>query len=151
MNVVVSQNLFEHALMKPLVSSAKPDNLRIVSGYATHAMAARHLIEATSHGKTLNIDLIYGMAGSDGVSKINHLGFLSLIAHKEFNYNGSFDCSYVKKPKSVHSKVYVWCKGESPVMAFAGSANYSETGFNCPSRTETLVECDPVSAYDFFF
>ena len=150
MNPVVSQNLFDYALMKPLLSSLRPDNLRIVSGYATPAMAARHLIEATGKGKQLNIDLIYGMAGSDGVSKINHMGFLSLIAHKEFPYAGSFNCAYVKKPKSVHSKVYVWCKGETPLMAFAGSANYSENGFNSPSRTETLVECDPVSAYDFF-
>lgn len=150
MNIVVSQSLFDYALMKPLSCSHKPDNLRVVSGYATHAMAARHLIETTKVGKSIDIDLIYGMAGSDGVSKINHLGFLSLIEHKEFAYNGTFDCSYVKKPKSVHSKVYVWCKGETPVVAFAGSANYSETGFNCPSRTETLVECDPVSAYEFF-
>ena len=150
MNILVSQSLFDYALMKPLSSSYKLDRLCIVSGYATHAMAARHLIETTKTGYNLNVDLIYGMAGTEGVRKTNHLGFLSLIEHNEFQYNGSFDCSYVKKPRSVHSKVYVWCKENRPVMAFAGSANYSESGFSCSSRIETLVECDPVSAYDFF-
>lgn len=150
-SAVVSNGLFDYALMSPRFSSKAPDTLRIVSGYATHAMAARHLIEMTARKSSLNVDLIYGMAGSDGVSKINHLGFISLEGHKEFAFTGSFACSYVKKPKSVHSKIYVWCKGDAPVKAFIGSANYSESGFNLPSRTETLSECDPVTALDFFY
>ncbi|MGN0846392.1 MAG: restriction endonuclease PLD domain-containing protein [Kiritimatiellia bacterium] len=148
---VVDKDLFEYALIKPRLSTCAPNTLRIVSGYATHAMAARHLIEMTSRKRDLNIDLIYGMAGSEGVSKINHLGFLSLEKHQEFAFDGDFSCSYVKKPRSVHSKVYVWCKGETPVQAFIGSANYSAKGFNLLSRIETLAECDPVTALDFFY
>ena len=148
---VIDKELFDYALMKPMFSSNAPDTLRIVSGYATYAMASRHLIEATAKKKNLSVELIYGMAGADGVRKADHLGFISLEGHKEFSYNGSFECSYVKKPRSVHSKVYVWCRGETPVQAFIGSANYSENGFNLPSRTETLAECDPVTAYDFFY
>lgn len=151
MATVTDKDLFDYALIKPRFSASAPNTLRIVSGYATHAMAARHLIEMTSRKRDLHVDLIYGMAGSDGVSKINHLGFLSLENHQEFAYDGDFSCSYVKKPKSVHSKVYVWCKDETPVQAFIGSANYSENGFNLPSRTETLAECDPVTALDFFY
>lgn len=147
---VVSHDLFQYALMKPRFSPKAPDTLRIVSGYATHAMAARHLIEMTAMKQDLCVDLVYGMAGVDGVGKANHVGFLSLEEHKEFDFKGDFACSYVKKPKSVHSKVYVWCKGDVPIQAFIGSANYSENGFNLPSRTETLSECDPVSALDFF-
>jgi len=94
---------------------------------------------------------LYGMAGVDGVRKSDHLGFISLEGHREFQYLGDFACSYVKKPKSVHSKIYVWCRGEIPVRAFIGSANYSETGFNSVSRTETLAGCDPASALDFFW
>lgn len=148
---VIDENLFEYALMRPRFSSKAPDTLRIVSGYATHAMAARHLIEMTAKKQKIKIDLIYGMAGIDGVSKINHIGFRSLEEHSEFAYDGSFSCSYVIKPKSVHSKVYVWCKGTTPVQAFVGSANYSENGFNLLSRTETLAECDAVSALKFFY
>ena len=148
---VFDKDLFEYALMNPRFSSKSPDTLRIVSGYATHAMAARHFIEMSGKKKALNVELIHGMAGVDGVSKIDHLGFISLEGHKEFSYDGSFSCSYVMKPKSVHSKVYVWCKGETPIQAFIGSANYSEKGFHLPSRTETLAECDPITALDFFY
>lgn len=147
---VVDNDLFEYALMKPLFRSDAPDSIKILSGYATHAMAARHLIEVTARKKSLAVDLVYGMAGADGVSKINHVGFRSLESHSEFAYNGEFACSYVKKPSSVHSKIYIWCKGDVPVQAFIGSANYSESGFNLPSRTETLAECDPISALDVF-
>lgn len=147
---VVDNDLFEYTLMKPLFRSDAPDAVKILSGYATHAMAARHLIEVNARKKSLDVDLIYGMAGSDGVSKINHLGFASLVAHDEFAYKGNFACRYVKKPLSVHSKIYIWCKGARPVQAFIGSANYSEAGFNLPSRTETLAECDPISALEVF-
>lgn len=150
MSNVVSSDLFDYALMRPLSSAQKPNILRIVSGYATPAMAAQHLLECTARGKSLSVDLVYGMAGYEGVNEISHVGFLSLVKHREFQYKGSFDCSYVKRPKSVHSKVYVWCKDDLPVLAFAGSANYSDKGFNNPSRIETLVECDPISACDFF-
>lgn len=153
---VMPFDLFKMALIAPRTSSLDPDTLRIVSGYATHAMAVTHYLAIKRLAKRLkktlplDIDLVYGMAGSDGVSKANHSGFISLTGHKEFAYDGNFKCSYVKKPKSVHSKVYVWCRGDAPVKAFIGSANYSETAFKVPNRTETLAECDPDSAYDFF-
>ena len=149
-NTLVSSNLFDFALIRPLLSAERPDSLRIVSGYASHAMAAHHLITVSGLGKSLDVDLIYGMAGADGVRKTDHIGFQSLENKGEFAYNGSFACSYVKRPVSVHSKVYVWCRGETPIQAFVGSANYSDTGFSSPSRTETLAECDPVSAFQFF-
>ena len=153
---VMSFDLFKDTLVSPRVSANQPTTLRIVSGYATHAMAVSHYLaikELAHRMKTtlpLDIELIYGMAGSDGVSRINHKGFISLEEHKEFEYDGRFSCAYVKKPKSVHSKVYVWCCGDEPVKAYIGSANYSETAFKKPNRTETLAECDPSSALDFF-
>lgn len=147
---VVDNDLFNYALMRPLFSRDKPNALRIVSGYATYAMASRHLLASTAAGKRLSVDLIYGMAGADGVRKENHLGFVSLSGKREFAYNGTFSCSYVRKPLAVHSKVYIWCKGKQPVRAFIGSANYSENGFRVKGRIETLTECDPQTALDFF-
>lgn len=147
---VIDRDLFEYALLKPILQDGGPNSIKIISGYATHAMAARHLIETTSHAKKLDVDLVCGMTGSEGVSRPNHIGFLSLQMHKEFVYDGNFSCSYIRKPLSVHSKVYVWCKNGTPVQAFIGSANYSETGFHSPSRIETLSECDPISALKFF-
>ena len=39
-STVTDKGLFEYALMQPRFSANAPDTLRIVSGYATHAMAA---------------------------------------------------------------------------------------------------------------
>lgn len=147
---VHSSDLFNYALLRPLKERNAPDSLKIVSGYASYAMASRHVIESRTLGRRLDVDLVYGMAGVDGVSKANHLGFLSLAEHREFQYDGTFRCSYVMRPKSVHSKVYVWCRDGIPVKAFIGSANYTESGFALVGRTETLAECDPTSALDFF-
>ena len=150
MNVLVDKDLFDYALMKPLKSKANPDSLKIVSGYASHAFASGHLSAVKRRKGRLDIDLVLGMASIDGVKLLDHEGFISLHEKREFDYNGSFVCRYVRTPPAVHSKVYVWCKGNLPVMAFAGSANYSNYGFAVASRRETLVECDPVSAYKFF-
>lgn len=144
------ETLFDYALVEPLTRKPELDTLRIVSGYASHAMASHHILEANRRKHALSVDLVYGMAGMDGVKKIDHLGFLSLEKKREFDFAGSFACSYVKRPKSVHSKVYVWCRGEVPVCAFMGSANYTEYGFDESNRIETLTECDPISAYEFF-
>ena len=149
-DILRSSDLFNYALIDPLFSPKSPECLKIVSGYASASMAAGHLIEATSRQKHLNVDLVYGMAGAEGVNVISHKGFVSLEKKSEFQYLGSFCCSYVKKPLAVHSKVYVWCKGEAPVKAFVGSANYSDTAFRNPGRVECLSECDPISALDFF-
>lgn len=147
---IISDELFSRVLIEPLSSAQVPDTLRIVSGYATYAMASHHLIDVRDTHKKLSVDLVLGMAGADGVRKADHLGFLSLTNKEEFDFDGSFTCSYVKKPLSVHSKVYVWCRGDVPLKAFIGSANYSENGFNQKSRIETVAECDPESAMAFF-
>ncbi|MBR5548616.1 MAG: NgoFVII family restriction endonuclease [Kiritimatiellae bacterium] len=156
MRTVVSRKLFEFALLDPLQNQKKPDTLKIVSGYATPAMAVAHLMSVRRlsrklrYALPLNIDLVYGMAGESGVSEVYDSGFKALREKREFKFNGSFDCSYVKAPLSVHSKVYVWCKGDKPIRAFMGSANYSERAFKSPTRIETLTECDPLSALTFF-
>lgn len=147
---VVDNDLFNYALMNPLKSKVKPDSLRIVSGYASHAFASGHLATLKGRKEKINVDLLVGMASVDGIKLLDHEGFVSLHEKKEFEFEGSFVCRYVRAAPAVHSKVYVWCKGNLPVVAFAGSANYTNNGFKVASRKETLVECDPVSAYEFF-
>lgn len=147
---VIDNDLFDYALIKPLRHAVKPDSLKIVSGYASHALASGHISVLKDRKETLDIDLVVGMTSTDGVKLLDHEGFISLHEKREFEYDGSFVCRYVKKKPTVHSKVYVWCKNNEPVVAFAGSANYTNNGFKVSSRKETLVECDPVSAYKFF-
>lgn len=148
---VIDRDLFDYALINPMKSDRSLDRLCIVSGYATHAMASRHLIASNGMKKPLSVDLVYGMAGVDGVRKEDHIGFLSLEKKSEFDFAGSFLCSYVNRPGSIHSKLYVWCRGNVPVRAFIGSANYSQKGFSQAKHMETLAECDPVSALGFFY
>lgn len=155
-SILHSADLFDYALLRPRISAELPDTLKIVSGYASCAMAVAHFLavgkmaKAMKRGLPLNVDLVYGMTGAEGLTKPNHLGFVSMANHSEFAYDGDFACSYVKRPEAVHSKVYVWCRGGVPVSAFVGSANYSQQAFYSPNRTETLAECDPESALDFF-
>lgn len=137
------EKLFERALIAPRVTGA--DTLRILSGYASAAMASDHILYLRDE-KNLSIDvrLIYGMAGSDGVTHSNHVGFLSLQNKREFAFDGAFSCAYVKRPLAVHSKLYVWSRNETPILAFAGSANYTVNGFHGgTNRREVLAECDP--------
>jgi len=150
MNELFDSDLFNYALIKPSQVVASPDSLCIVSGYASHALASGHILNLKALHKGIKINVVYGMAGVDGVNKIDHQGFVSLHNKVEYPYDGSFDCHYVKKPKSVHAKVYVWCKGGAPVRAFSGSANYTNNGFKSNNRIEALSECDPITAFAFF-
>lgn len=147
---VHSTDLFKYALLNPILTRNGLDTLRIVSGYASHALASWHLATLKAKRRRINVELIIGMAGGDRINKLDHAGFVSLHNKEEFTYDGEFNCSYVKMPRLIHSKVYVWCKGDTPVLAFIGSANYSNNGFKSSNRIETLAECDPISANEFF-
>lgn len=145
----VAKELFEKVLLAPCLGGA--DTLRIVSGYASAAMVAEHILRLREIGRPVKIDLIYGMAGADGVSKANHEGFLSLQDKREFFYEGSFMCAYVRKPLAIHTKLYVWCRGGESVSAFAGSANYTVNGFlGGTNRQELLVSCNPRNALAYW-
>ena len=148
--VIQSKDLFNYALMNPVLSDHGIDTLRIVSGYASHALASWHLSLLKAKKQKVNIDLVIGMAGCEGIRQLDHAGFISLYKKDEFDYDGKFECRYVERPLSVHSKVYIWCRGNTPVSAFIGSANYTNNGFLVSNRIETLAECDPISANQFF-
>ena len=87
------------------------------------------------------------MTCRDGLSKTNHRGFQSLV---ENDLSGNFNCSYLINRPPVHSKVYTWVKDDIPVMAFAGSANYSQQAFIGNSQREVATKCDPATAYDYY-
>ncbi len=137
--------LFERVLVAPRATGA--DTLWVLSGYASAAMASDHILFLRDKHLSVDIRLIYGMAGSDGVTRSNHAGFLSLQEKREFRFDGAFSCAYVKRPLAVHSKLYVWSRGDTPVVAFAGSANYTVNGFHGgTNRREILAECDSKAA-----
>lgn len=142
---MIAKNLFDDVLVKPVQNGA--DNLYIVSGYATAAMAFHHL-EALKRniGAQIHINLIVGMCPYDGLSMGNHKAFYQLAAQE---FPDLFRCGYVFQPPQVHSKVYVWLHGDKPLMGFVGSANYTQNAFRGNQR-EVLANIDPKLCYEYY-
>ncbi|MFA6172810.1 MAG: restriction endonuclease PLD domain-containing protein [Kiritimatiellales bacterium] len=137
-------NLFDTILLDPITQGA--DKLCVISGYATAAMAFRHLQRACDLRPSIHIELIVGMCPSDGLSLGNHRGFQKLVSQ---DYADNLTCSYLVEPPAAHSKTYVWLRNNTPVNAFLGSANYTQTAFLGAQR-EAMCACSPELAYSYF-
>lgn len=142
---LLTNNLFSTVLLKPANNSV--NNLYIVSGYASSAMAFHHAEKLMQQDSDIKIHLIIGMAARDGLSKTNHLGFKNLMEHE---LAGKFECSYLINHHPVHSKVYSWLNNNSPVKGFTGSINYSQQAFIGKYQGEVATECNPIQAYNYY-
>jgi hypothetical protein len=142
-----TEELIKKVLIEPALNGC--NELRIVSGFATSNMANRHLMLLTEAGvkvDSIKIDLILGMAPREGVERPNHSGFLDLNKSNKV----AFKCHYVTSAIPVHSKVYVWCNGSKPHVAFLGSANYTQNAFSTSMR-EVLAPSNPNEADNYFY
>lgn len=144
-SALLTDNLFSQVLLNPAKDGA--NNLCIISGYASSAMVFHHTEKLKQQNSEININLIIGMTCRDGLSKANHRGFQSLV---ENDLSGSFNCSYLINSPPIHSKVYTWIENKEPILAFTGSANYSQQAFIGKSQGEVATQCDPVTAYDYY-
>ena len=143
---IYSENLYEELLINP-VRSEQVDTLSIVSGYATSAMAFHHLNHFFEHGQQITVNLIIGMVPRDGMTISNHRGFLGLVGE---TFADNFKCSYVINRPQVHSKLYIWSRGDVPVRAYIGSANYTQTALRLGKQREVLALCDPLDAMGYY-
>lgn len=141
---MITENLFDPVLIEPVRDGA--NRLLIISGYATAAMAFHHLDIVRRMDADIQIELIVGMCPSDGLSVSNHRGFRELV---EEEFPGNFQCSYIINSAPVHSKIYSWCRGENPIQAFIGSANYTQSAFRS-ARREAVANCDENDAFNYF-
>ena len=141
-------SLYELVLLEPF-SHGDVDTLNIVSGYATSAMAFHHLnhFRIENPINIPNVNLTIGMVPRDGMSISNHRGFLQLV-NSEFTER--FHCNYVCNRPQVHSKLYVWCNGITPIRAFIGSANYTQTALRLSTQREVMAPCDPQKAFEYY-
>jgi len=138
-------DLLQKILIQPIARGA--DNLRILSGYSTAAMAFHHLNLLTEMGHDPpTVELIIGMCPVDGISLSNHLAFKKLM---EEDFKDRFNCSYIYGQSAIHSKLYIWCQGETPSTCFVGSANYTQKAF-FSKQGEVMVQCPPELPYDYF-
>lgn len=140
--------LYENCLIKPVRETSSIDELLIVSGYASAGMGTQHIadLKEALGARAPKVRLIYGMATESGISSVQHEGFKHLC-----DSTGRFSCSYLVRGEAVHAKVYVWCANGQPVVAFAGSANYSHNAFReANTRREVLTRCPEQKAFDYF-
>lgn len=138
----------EKILLYPI--SQRADHLRIVSGYATHTMASWHIAEIKERfGTAVDIDLIVGMCGLDGLSRSVHEGFKEIMRNQHTTAQSRLTCKYVVEGKPVHTKLYLWEKNGNPFCAYMGSANYTQPAF-LGLRREAMEECNPSIARDYF-
>jgi hypothetical protein len=138
------KDLFDNVLLGPAGNS---DELCIVSGFATSAMAKKHIDKvAEIFDKTLSLSLIVGMVPITGIGESHHNIFKGLSQNK----NISFTCYYIRDQYApVHSKVYVWLRKGNPVLSFTGSANYTQNAF-FTSQEEILCQCNPSGALKYY-
>jgi hypothetical protein len=141
---MLSKNLFDEVLMQPAQNGA--NKLFVVSGYATAAMAFRHLETLKENNHEIEVELIVGMSPVDGLSQTNHKGFQELM---QTAYAGNFSCSYLTEMPPVHSKIYAWFKNENPFCGFVGSANYTQNAFGKNQR-EVMTESNPQQGLEYF-
>lgn len=135
-------------LIDPIRSGA--DQLKIISGYATHTMASWHITEIVAQTQQpIDITLVVGMCSFDGISTTVHEGFKDIVARNNTPNQSNFTCQYVFEGAPVHSKLYLWEKNGRPFCAFTGSANYTQTAFSF-ARHELMTECDPFEALKYY-
>lgn len=141
------KDIYNNALVNPTFSKKGLNRLLIVSGYASSAMGFHHLEDLKKATVFPKIELLCGMIQVDGITKSNHQGFKSL---GKSVFPNNFCCSYLLSGEPVHAKIYIWCKDEIPLLAFTGSANYTQMALLKSFRREVLTECNPLSAYKYF-
>lgn len=90
------------------------------------------------------LDVIVGMTGKSNMSEkaTENFGRLN-FENSEFK----IDIRTPSESIDYHSKLYVWFKGDHPVLAWGGSANYTRLAFGLSDqsdlRDEILFEVDP--------
>ena len=146
---MISRNIAQQVLFSPIDIGA--DKLCIISGYSSPNMVSwllRTLYERKS--KPINIQLIVGMTSYDGINIVAHEGFKELHNNKLESSYSNFQCSYVYDTTCpVHSNLYIWVKNDKPIIAYLGSANFTQSSF-LSNREELLVICDPQEALEYY-
>ncbi|MEZ8125395.1 hypothetical protein BCT90_02680 [Vibrio lentus] len=127
----VSENLY-NLIFERHKTDPEIDELVIISGY----LGPRPIQNLKDI--PLNINVYYGMYGSDGISQHLHN---KLLESQSFNNLNIYYCM-----RGIHSKCYIWKSKGKIVDAISGSANFSMNGLTTPYR-EILSNVDN-STYD---
>lgn len=144
---IYNEDLKKHIFFDPLEKDV--NQLFIISGYATPNMMSWLMKNINRTSKNpIEIHLIVGMVPFDGLSVSVHNGFMELMNDPPPKSVKSVTCSYVYDTP-VHSKLYIWAKNDEPVIAFNGSANFTQSAFS-NSRKELMSVCNAETAMKYF-
>lgn len=148
---MLDSELYEQVLMRCVRLGC--DELRVVSGYASPEMCTQLVVDAGEAGRDVSIDLIVGMVGAEGITEISHRAFQS-IHGDAVGVNGKLRVRYSRRGLGIHSKVLVWIREGQAVEAWAGSANFTQTGFgrrgSASHRLEVMTPIDPAEGLAYF-
>lgn len=145
---MIVENLKNELLINPLTFNI--NQLFILSGYATPNMTSWFMKNISLYtDKNISLNVIVGMVPYDGLSLSIHEGFKELVDSEMPRGMKDLQCSYVHQNKPVHSNVYIWARDNVPVIAFTGSANFTQASF-LNSRREIMNQIDPISAMNYY-
>lgn len=146
---MILNDIAKTILFNPL--SKDVNELYIVSGYATPTMLSWYIKNLYHKTQTpIRIYLLVGMVPFDGISVSVHEGFIHLMQDELPQEIERLECSYIYDAPAVHSNLFIWAKDGSPVLAFAGSANFVQSSFVGKHRQEVMNECNPQEALEYY-
>ena len=145
---MITGDIANPILFDPISDGA--DKLYILSGYATPNMASWYMKQLQDKNTApIDISIIVGMTSYDGISVPAHQGFTSLHNRYTSKSVHSFSCNYISDNPPEHSNLYIWLKDKTPVLAFTGSADFTQNAF-ISSRREVMETCSAEQAYDYY-
>jgi len=133
------------------------DHLEIVTGFTDCDMINTHILQLQGeqgrkgkYNRHIYVDVILGMYKGSGLNANKHTNIIKTL--NQLNSikpnNLHINLRYVYRNANVHSKTYVWLRGNEPVKAFVGSANYSIYAFQ--NRREVMTDCPAKDVSEYY-
>lgn len=145
---MINDELVNRIFWEPVAKGA--DELLILSGNATANMASWVIKNIEEHTKAkIKMQLSVGMPLAFGIDQTAHDGFKELMSNSYSKVVESFVCGYVCEGVPVDARLYIWAKNSKPIIAFNGSANFTQLDFST-KRVGYMTECDPAIALEYY-
>ena len=153
---MLTENFEEEILLNPARQDGlKCNHLRVITAFTDVERISSHLIRLLDGIKNkeyvsnIKVDIILGMTKGAGLTDKKHKKLCKLIERlNSVAGMPKVTCRYIVEGKQVHSKVYVWSRAKTPIIAFCGSANYTMNAFVW--RRECMDKCDATEALQYY-
>lgn len=156
---LLTENFDEPVLYEPARIENGYNVLKIITAFTDCERISRHLIglsdgiKETKYVKGMSVDIIVGMTKSS-LSRRKHEAICRLMNQLNGNRDmPKINCYYINSGQEVHTKMYIWGKGDRTSatvygIAYCGSLNYTMNAFY--KRRESVSLCNPLQAYSYY-